>query len=37
MVDKPHKLETFLRGYGKLITELEAERAEVEAAFEAAS
>lgn len=37
MVDKPHKLETFLRGYGKLITELEAERAQVEAAFEAAS
>ncbi len=37
MVDKPHKLETFLRGYAKLITELEAERAEVEAAFEAAS
>jgi len=37
LVDKPHKLETFLRGYGKLITELEAERAEVEAAFEDAS
>lgn len=37
LVDKPHKLETFVRGYAKLITELEAERAAVEAAFEAAS
>ncbi|NOK47381.1 MULTISPECIES: hypothetical protein [Burkholderia] len=30
MVDKPRKLETFLRGYAKLITELEAERSEAE-------
>ncbi|SDQ80479.1 hypothetical protein [Paraburkholderia tuberum] len=36
MVDKPHKLETFLRGYAKLISELEAERAEAEAVFESA-
>jgi hypothetical protein len=37
IVDKPHKLETFLRSYAKLISELESERAKVEAAFEAAS
>lgn len=37
MVDKPHKLETFLRSYAKLISELEAERGDVEAVFESAS
>ena len=37
MVDKPHRLETFLRGYAKLISKLEAERGQLEAAFEAAS
>lgn len=36
LADKPHKLETFLRGYAKLISELEAERDQVEAAFDAA-
>lgn len=36
-VDKLHKLEAFLRGYAKLIVELETERADVEAAFEVAS
>lgn len=36
-LDKPRKLETFLRAYAKLISELEAERAAVEAAFEAVS
>lgn len=36
MVDKPRKLETFLRSYAKMVTGLEAERAEVEAAFEVA-
>lgn len=33
--DGPHKLETFLRHYAKLIRELEAERAEEEATVEA--
>jgi hypothetical protein len=37
MVDKPRKLETFLRAYAKLISELEAERGEVDAAFDNAA
>ena len=37
MVDKPRKLETLLRSYAKLISELEAERAKTEVLFEAAS
>lgn len=37
MTGEPHYLATFLRAYAKLISELEAERAEEEAAFEAAS
>lgn len=36
-LDKPHKLETFLRGYAKVIAELEAERIKVEATFDAVS
>ncbi|WP_207462159.1 hypothetical protein [Azospirillum sp. SYSU D00513] len=35
MIDKPRKLETFLRAYAKLIGELEDERAEAEAALAA--
>lgn len=34
MGDKPRKLETFLRGYAKLITDLETERAERESTVE---
>jgi hypothetical protein len=33
MVDKPRKLETFLRSYAKVIVELEAERSKEEAQF----
>lgn len=34
-LDKPRKLETFLRAYAKLVSSLEEERNEVEAAFDA--
>ena len=37
MGDKPRKLETFLRVYAKLITDLESERAEQESTLETAS
>ena len=35
--DLPHKLDTFLRRYAKLISEFGTERAEEEASFDAAS
>lgn len=37
LVDGPHKLETFLRAYANLISELETERAKEEATVEAMS
>lgn len=37
IADRPHKLETFLRSYAKVLTELEVERMEAEAAFDSAS